>query len=194
MYHGAPMTGSGWVAAKGPFAFPNRWVENREFSLGGWRVIYQPVIREILGGNYDLVVLGHEVKFSSNVLLALLCKVRGIGVLYWGFGYHVELGFDFTSKGKAWVGWLASHLKNGLTRLTDGYLAYTNRGAERLAAIGFPPERTYVLRNTIDVEAQFRIYDNLRDADATVLRDSRTASKFHSLHSYRPSVGDQTRQ
>ena len=52
------------------------------------------------------MVLGHEVKFLSNILLALLCKARGIPVLYWGFGYHVKVGFSFTSESKGWaVGW-----------------------------------------------------------------------------------------
>src|ERR1700751_5414450 len=92
-FHGAPATNSGWVAAQGPFEFPNRWVNNRELRIGGWQAIYQPVIWEILSGRYDLVVLGHEIKFLSNILLALLCKARGMRVLYWGFGYHVEVGF-----------------------------------------------------------------------------------------------------
>ena len=58
--------------------------------------------------------------------------------------------------------WLAARVKNGLTRLADGYLAYTRKGAERLAAIGFPPQRTFVLQNTIDISAQRRIYDSLK--------------------------------
>jgi glycosyltransferase involved in cell wall biosynthesis len=172
VFHGAPASNSGWIAAKGPFDFPNRWTENRELHLGGWLALYQPVIREILGGDYDVVVLGHEVKFLSNILLALLCKARGIPVLYWGLGYHIKGDFSFTSESKGWVDWLATRVKNGLTRLADGYLAYTNGGAERLAAIGFPPQRTFVLQNTIDMSAQRRIYDNLKDADSQALRQA----------------------
>ena len=130
------------------------------------------MIREILGGGYDVVVLGHEVKFLSNILLALLCKARGIPVLYWGLGYHIEGNFGFTSESKGWVDWLAARAKNGLTRLADGYLAYTKGGAERLAAIGFPPQRTFVLRNTIDMSAQCRIYETLKDADPQALRQA----------------------
>jgi glycosyltransferase involved in cell wall biosynthesis len=172
VFHGAPASNSGWIAAKGPFDFPNRWTENRELHLGGWLALYQPVIREILGGDYDVVVLGHEVKFLSNILLALLCKARGIPVLYWGLGYHIKGDFSFTSESKGWVDWLATRVKNGLTRLADGYLAYTNGGAERLAAIGFPPQRTFVLQNTIDMSAQRRIYDSLKDADSQALRQA----------------------
>jgi glycosyltransferase involved in cell wall biosynthesis len=172
VFHGAPASDSGWVAAEGPFDFPNRWTESRELRLGGWTALYQPVIREILGGGYDVVVLGHEVKFLSNILLALLCKARGIPVLYWGFGYHVKVGFGFTSESKGWASWLAARVKNGLTRLADGYLAYTRKGAERLAAIGFPPERTFVVQNTIDMSGQWRIYDTIRDADPQALRQA----------------------
>ena len=172
VFHGAPASNSGWIAAKGPFDFPNRWTENRELHLGGWLALYQPVIREILSGDYDVVVLGHEVKFLSNILLALLCKARGIPVLYWGLGYHIKGDFNFTSESKGWVDWLATRVKNGLTQLADGYLAYTNGGAERLAAIGFPPQRTFVLQNTIDMSAQRRIYDSLKDADSQALRQA----------------------
>jgi glycosyltransferase involved in cell wall biosynthesis len=172
VFHGAPASGSGWIAAKGPFNFPNRWVENREVHLGGWLGVYQPVVGEILAGGYDAVVLGHEVKFVSNILLALLCKARGIPVLYWGFGYHVKLGFGFTLESKGWASWLAAQIKNGLTRLADGYLAYTKGGAERLGAIGLPPERTFVLQNTIDISGQCRIYDTLKDTDPQRLRQT----------------------
>jgi glycosyltransferase involved in cell wall biosynthesis len=172
VFHGEPASGSGWIAAKGPFNFPNRWAENRELHLGGWTALYQPVIREITGGGYDVVVLGHEVKFLSNILLALLCKARGIPVLYWGFGYHVRIGFGFTSESKGWASWLAAQVKNGLTRLADGYLAYTKSGAERLAAVGFPPDRTFVVQNTIDISEQCRIYDSLKGADPRDLRQA----------------------
>jgi len=172
VFHGAPASGSGWIAAEGPFDFPNRWVENRELHLGGWMALYQPVIREILDGGYDVVVLGHEVKFLSNILLALLCKARGIPVLYWGFGFHVKVGFGFTSESKGWASWLAARVKNGLTRLADGYLAYTRKGAERLTAIGFPPQRTFVVQNTIDISGQCRIYDTLKDVDPQALRQA----------------------
>jgi glycosyltransferase involved in cell wall biosynthesis len=172
VFHGSPASNSGWTAAKGPFDFPNRWVENRELHLGGWLAVYQPVIREILSGDYHVVVLGHEVKFLSNILLALLCKVRGIPVLYWGLGYHIKENFGFTSESKGWVDWLADRVKNGLTRLADGYLAYTKGGAQRLAAIGFPPKRTFVLQNTIDISAQCRIHETLKDADSQALRQT----------------------
>jgi glycosyltransferase involved in cell wall biosynthesis len=171
VFHGAPASGSGWIAAEGPFDFPNRWAEGRELHLGGWLALYQPVIREVLGGGYDVVVLGHEVKFLSNILLALLCKARGTPVLYWGLGYHIRGNFGFTSDSKGWVDWLAARVKNGLTRLADGYLAYTKGGAEQLAAIGFPPERTFVLQNTIDISSQCRIYETLKDADPLALRE-----------------------
>jgi glycosyltransferase involved in cell wall biosynthesis len=172
VFHGEPASGSGWIAAKGPFDFPNRWAENRELHFGEWTALYQPVIREIMHGGYDVVVLGHEVKFLSNILLALLCKARGIPVLYWGFGYHVSIGFGFTSESKRWVSWLAARVKNGLTQLADGYLAYTKRGAEELAATGFPPQRTFVVQNTIDISEQCRIYDSLKDADPQALRQA----------------------
>ena len=80
-------------AVEGPFAFPNRRVQNHEFRIGPATAVYQPVLKEILTGGYDAVVLSAEAKFIANTALALLAPLRGIAVLYWGFGYHPQRGF-----------------------------------------------------------------------------------------------------
>jgi len=67
-------------------------VTNHEFRIGPLSLIYQPVVWEILTGGYDAIVITSEAKFVSNLLLALLCKLRGIAVLHWGFGYHPPRG------------------------------------------------------------------------------------------------------
>jgi glycosyltransferase involved in cell wall biosynthesis len=170
VFHGRPYSGSGWQKAEGPFSFANRWVENREIMIGRWTAIYQPVVREILNGGYSAVVLGHEVKFLSSLLLAFLCKLKGVSVLYWGFGYHVKLGIGFTAEASGLMATGARLIKNALTRLCDGYLAYTQGGADRLARIGFPRDRTFVLRNTIDIAELSRVRDAVQDADTGEIR------------------------
>ena len=87
VFHGAPPSGTGHHEVHQSFHFPNVRVENRVVSLGGYRAIYQPVIKQIVSGSYDAVVFGDEVKFLSNLLLFAFCKLSGKTVLWWGHGF-----------------------------------------------------------------------------------------------------------
>jgi len=125
VFHGAPPSWTGVQAVDGPLAFPQQWVRNREIHIGPWTAVHQPVVRQILSGGYDAVVLGHELKFISSLLLAILAKVRGIAVIYWGFGYYPKRGFSHHTDTHRFALAVASRVKDALARLADGYLAYT---------------------------------------------------------------------
>ena len=45
---------------------PQRRVNNREFRLGPATLVYQLVLRAVLGGGYDAAVLTTESKFVST--------------------------------------------------------------------------------------------------------------------------------
>jgi glycosyltransferase involved in cell wall biosynthesis len=170
VFHGDPPSWIGAPAAQGPFAFPERRVENREFRVGPGTAVYQPVVREILTGGYDAVVLSAEVKFVSNVALALLAPLKRIAVLYWGFGYHPQRGFrDSDAPHRGLFGGVNA-LKDSLTRMADGYLAYTATGVEKLAGIGYPRDRVFVMHNTIDVSEQCRLHDRVKADDEAQIR------------------------
>jgi len=170
VFHGDPPSWIGMPALDGPFGFPERRVRNHEFHVGPATAVYQPVLREILTGGYEAVVLSAEVKFASNVLLALLGPLRGIAVLYWGFGYHPQRGFRDSDTPHRRLFGAANLLKNSLTRMADGYLAYTRTGVEKLAEIGFPRDRVFVMRNTIDVTEQCRLHEQVRHEDPAQIR------------------------
>lgn len=171
VFHGDPPADSGWVAAPGPHDFPNRRVINRDVKLPGWRAVYQPVLREIMTGGYDAVILGHEIKFISNLMLLPLCKLRGIKVIYWGFGYHADIGLDMRADTTPWVKRLATGFKDGMAKLADGYLAYTERGRKRMIEqVGLDPDRVFVVRQTIDVESQIALHAAMAKEDRTALR------------------------
>ncbi len=170
VFHGAPPSWIGVPAAEGPFNFPNRWVRNREFRLGPATAVYQPVVREILTGGYDAVVLSAEAKFIANGVLALLGPLCGLSVLYWGFGYHPQRGFrDSDAPHRRLFGGVNS-AKNVLTRMADGYLAYTATGAEKLAEIGYPRDRTFIMHNTIDVSEQIDLHARVAGVDPAEIR------------------------
>lgn len=170
VFHGAPPSWVGSEELKGPFAFPQRRVANREFRVGPLTLIYQPVLREILFGGYDAIVITTEAKFVSNLLLALLCKLFGIAVLHWGFGYHPPRGPRESDVPHPTLLALTTRIKQAFTRLADGFVAYTKSGAERLIASGYPRERTFFVQNTIDMQEQLRLYAAERATDLQAIR------------------------
>lgn len=172
VFHGDAPSWIGVPAARGPFKFPNRWVENREFRVGPGTAVYQPVLKEILGGGYDAVVLSAEAKFVANTALALLGPMRGLSVLYWGFGYHPQRGFRDSDAPRRRLFDGVNALKDWLTRRADGYLAYTQTGVEKLAAIGYPRDRAFVMHNTIDVSEQIALADRVAAEDPAEIRHS----------------------
>jgi glycosyltransferase involved in cell wall biosynthesis len=167
VFHGAAPSDTGHHEVSQRFDFPNVRVANRVVSLGGYRAIYQPVIQQIVSGSYDAVVLGHEVKFLSNLVLFALCKLRGTPVLWWGHGFAKEemrpLRIPLLSHG-------VEAFKSQLARSADRYLVYSEGGGERLQQAGMPAEKIAVVRNTIDLEAECRLYDRFNRVDPMEIR------------------------
>jgi glycosyltransferase involved in cell wall biosynthesis len=173
VFHGDPPAGSGWVAAPGPHNFPNRRIRNRTVRLFGWTAYWQPVVREVLTDSYDAIVLGHEIKFLSNLTLALLWKLRRRKLIYWGFGYHADVGFSFKAESPRLAKRVASAFKDRLAGMADGYLAYTERGRTRMIReVGFDPVRVWVLNQTVDIETQVALHaEASRRSRAEIRRD-----------------------
>jgi glycosyltransferase involved in cell wall biosynthesis len=170
VFHGAPPSWVGAEELKGPFAFPQRRIENREFHVGPLTLIYQPVVWEILTGGYDAIVITTESKFVSNLLLALFCKLRGIAVLHWGFGYHPPRGARESDVPNKPLLAVTTFIKKCFTKLADGFIAYTKSGAEQLIASGYPRERTFFVQNTIDMSEQLCLHEAERDTDPQAIR------------------------
>jgi glycosyltransferase involved in cell wall biosynthesis len=170
VFHGAPPSWVGTAELTGPFAFPQRRVENREFRVGPLTLVYQPVVREILFGGYDAIVITSESKFISNLILALLGKLFGIAVLHWGFGYHPPRGSRESDTPNPLMHTITTAIKKGFTRIADGFIAYTKSGAEQLVASGYPRERTFFVQNTIDVSEQLALWEAERDTDEQAIR------------------------
>jgi glycosyltransferase involved in cell wall biosynthesis len=151
--HGPPPSGTGHVAAAGPFSFPNIRVRHREFPLGGRTAIYQS-LRPLVRRGFDGIVLGTHLLFVSNHLAFAYAKARRRPVLYWGHGHERA----------------EPRLKCRLARFADGYLAYTSGGATWLRAHGVRADRITVVRNTIDVEDQIALHARLETIDELTLR------------------------
>jgi glycosyltransferase involved in cell wall biosynthesis len=159
VFHGDPPSGSGHTSAAEPLNFPNVRSRNLEIRLGGRTLVYEPVMRRVLGGNFDAIVVGHEVKFVSSMLLFGLFRLMRKPALLWGHGYH-----------RACDSSLARFLSSPIARLADGYLAYTEGSAARLRAAGVEASRIMVVHNTLDMTEQRASHARIAHVDPAVLR------------------------
>ena len=170
VFHGAPPGRAGHRGAGGALAFPNERVRNRELSVGGRSLVYQPVMRRVLDDSFAGAVLGAELKLVSNIALWSAFKARRRPAILWGQGG--EKADDRGSAASA-VGSAGNYLKTLAARHADGYLVYTETGARRLVAAGVAHERIAVVRNTIDVEREIVLHQALGGSDEQRLRTER---------------------
>jgi len=151
--YGPPPSGTGHFASPGPFGFPTLKLTTRELSLGRRTLIYHS-IAPVLRGRFDALVIGTHLLLIANHVLFAAFKARGKPVLYWGHGHEQA----------------EAALKSRLARLADGYLAYTEGGAARLAAAGVRRERIAVARNTLDIDQQIELHHRQQHVDERQLR------------------------
>ena len=121
-----------------------------EYGLKVWnywffndRIIYQPLLKEIL--NADIVIVEQANKHVINYLLLLLSTLRLKKVAYWGHGKNRQ------ANGSSIPEWV----KKKTLPLVDWWFAYTSGTAEYLIDKKFSPKKITILQNTIDLH-QFR--------------------------------------
>lgn len=164
--HGEPPSNSGHQKYEGKLDFPNLKTTNYEISFLGRRMIYQPVIKDILFGSYDAVVLGHEIKFIANLILFGLCKILSKPVIWWGHGFEKE-----EDRGRLnFLAPLIAKMKVWLARSADMYMVYTPGGAQKLIKAGVPADKIAVVRNTLDLEEQRSLHAKFIDANSLAIR------------------------
>jgi glycosyltransferase involved in cell wall biosynthesis len=170
VFHGAAEPGSGVVAAAPPFAFSNVRVANRFWRVLGRTLVYQPVLRRIAGGEFDALVIGHEVKYLANLLLLLHFRLKGKPVLLWGFGRNP----DIEAMSRSWLGarfgWFVGLAQRRMMSLATDFMAYTESGATHAAAAGMRRERIAVLNNTMDISAEIEAHGRAQGLDRAELR------------------------
>ncbi len=169
IFHGNPPANTGHKEFEGVLNFPNIRVKNVEISLGSCKIIYQPIIKHILFGNYDAVVLGHEIKFLANIVIFCLCKMIGKPVIWWGHGFEKKqdkLKVLFISS-------LIANVKTWLAKSADMYIVYTPGGAKKLRESGVDDTKIAVVKNTLDIEEERILYEKLITVNPVDLRKSK---------------------
>src|SRR5262249_12091932 len=129
--HGPPPPGSDLIIAPGPYDFPNSHIEPVNLRIGRAVLVYQPVIRRVLRGEFDAAVVGEDLKFISNLLVRLILRLQRRPVLIWGFGYH-QMERPRHSAREILIEKGRRLVKRAMLALSSAYMVYTPTGARRL--------------------------------------------------------------
>lgn len=159
--YGEPPRGTDYITAPEPYGFPTLPVANKEFSFGGKSVIWQPLVRRFWR-EFDAVILGDEAKYLSHLAIIAAAKIRRRPVILWGIGYvSSRKTIRSDNLGKGLIASLSQLFRAMRLRLVDGYLAYSDAGSAALAEASFPLDRIAVMHNTVDIELQWRLRDDI---------------------------------
>jgi len=139
IFHSSYLSNDGLVESLS-FPFSNEHVnvtEVRGFTL-------QKLTKQILFDDYNYVVLGLELKILSNLLIAVLCRIRKIKLIFWTHGYNVHL------KEKNIRFFVDRFVKTILMRMAFKILLYTEYGYKELIRWRIPARKIIILNNTIN--------------------------------------------
>jgi glycosyltransferase involved in cell wall biosynthesis len=100
---------------------------------------------------YDLVIVEDALN-NLSYPLAYFFKAFGIKLFKWGHG------IDFSIQKKSVLKSVSEWIKLFFTRISDGFLAYTNSVKNILIQNGINPHKIYVLNNTINIIKQRELY------------------------------------
>ena len=167
VFHGPPPGQNAALPVSGPFRFANRKVANHELRLGSKTLVWQGLFRQLTFGEFDALVMGAFLRFASGLALFPALKATGRPVLLWGQGGEKEEDASPLMRPLLRAGAFA---KAQIARIADGYLVYTDTGAELLTAGGVPANRVFVVRNTIDMEEQIALHSEFAASDREALR------------------------
>jgi glycosyltransferase involved in cell wall biosynthesis len=135
-------------------------------------LVVQPAIFSVLFGGYAALVIGHEMKYVSNLVLMVAFRLAGKPVLFWGFGPS----YDPDDLGRGRMGRLLTKVlsacKTTFIRMATDFMTYTESGAAFVARAGLPPDRITVLWNTIDISAEITAHDAMCRRDRAEVRRS----------------------
>jgi glycosyltransferase involved in cell wall biosynthesis len=167
VFHGPPPQQNAALPMSGPFPFSNVEVRNHELRLGSKALVWQGLFRQIALGGFDALVMGAFLRFASGLALFPAMKLTRRPVILWGQGGEKEEDSSPLMRPLLRAG---ASAKGRIARIADGYLVYTDAGADLLAARGVRRERVFVVRNTIDMAEQITLQRELADAGDAELR------------------------
>jgi glycosyltransferase involved in cell wall biosynthesis len=169
VFHGDPDPASGVTPAPLPYAFPNRRVSNHFFRALGRSFAFQSAVFPIVFGGYSAVIVGHEIKYVTSLLLILYFRLLHRPILLWGHGNARDL--EGLRGKRSLLTRLVDGLKARMIRWAAGYMAYSASGIAFLEQLGMPRDRITVLFNTIDMTEEIAAHAKWQSVDRAAVRN-----------------------
>lgn len=141
------------------FDFPLLTVDTFSIQVRGKRISYQTFWRR--AADYDLIV-GENAVNNLSYPLCQIYQLRGKKYAYWGHGRDHSLERQSLPKE------FSEKLKLILAKWADGFFAYTSGVKDYLIQKGMPPEKVFVVNNTIDINLQRELFDQWRAQRADI--------------------------
>lgn len=105
------------------------------------RMVWQfMAVKAAMDRDYDAFIFLANPNFISTWAAALIARVRGIPVLFWGHGWLKPEGFSKTL------------VRTAYFALSKRFLVYSERGKRMGVVSGFPADKITVIYNSLDVE------------------------------------------
>ena len=132
---------------------------NRYIGLGGRQLVWQPWTREALAS--DLVIVDQASRWLLDYWL-LRQQARGrVKVALLGHGANLN---------EARASRLGEWVKRHVSRRAHWWFAYTDGARERVAALGYPPDRITVVQNSALTGDEKRAIESVSEEDLGRLR------------------------
>ena len=134
---------SKFISAKGRlnwYFIKNLYIKNYLFYQTG-------VIMKCLRTDYDAYILSGEMYIISNWIAAIICKMRGKTLFFWGHGlYGNENRFK-------------KIFRLLFYKIADYHLVYGNRSKKLLIESGFEPGNIFVVYNSLDFKLHRKLFN-----------------------------------
>lgn len=129
----------------------------RWFPFRDWE--WQPeAVKIALTEDYDVQII-HSMLSLSNLLVRLICRLRGIPVIEW------TQGVTRPTTGLKWL------VKKLYVRLASACLFYGHFATDYFAARGFDRRRLFTVHNSLDHDLQVKLRERLTSEDIARVRE-----------------------
>lgn len=129
------------------FDFKVAGIENNVVKIRN--ILYKNVLIWQLGAlnlamskKMDIAILLGDMHIISNWLFAIICKLRGVKVIFWGHGIIGNEGL------------IKKQLRIAFYKLADEHLLYGNRAKKIMEELNFDPYRLHVVYNSLHYSKQ----------------------------------------
>lgn len=144
-------------SAKEFFHYKNRLHPIKNFWIKGKILVWQKgVIRQCLKTKFDQAIFLGDMYCLSTWLAAVICRLRGVRVAFWGHGIY-------GNEGK-----LKLFIRKTFYRLAHQHFLYERRAKRIMQEYGFNPDNLHVVFNSLDYDTHKMLrtkFQNLNKPD-----------------------------